>query len=133
MPKTHHTSEDQKKRPHAPALPRMVRDQLKYLEGHTEHLLDGILWLKRKHSMLRPMMYKEISAWRGSERQQPGFMTLRMTLFFSCAQDIANLCLDEHRQTPSIVKIMDKLTGNPLTLEELRRRYSISVFPLTKQ
>jgi hypothetical protein len=114
-------------------LPRHIKNDLKYLEGHAEHLLDGVLWLKRKHSMLRPMRYKEIIAWRGSGKQQPGFLTLRTTLFFSCAQDVANLCLDEHKQSPSILKIMTKLTENRQLLGELRRRYSISVFPVTEE
>ena len=105
-------------------------EDLIYLEGHAEHLLDGLLWLKKKHTIFRPMMDKQLRTWRGSGKQWPGFITIHMTLFFSCALDIANLGLDDDERTPSIAKIVNKLKKNITVRQELRRRYAVTVFPV---
>lgn len=107
--------------------PRHIRDQLKKLEAHAEHLLDGILWLKERHAMFRPMLDKQVLDSRGASRKRHGFMTIRRTLFFSCVLDIANLCLDGDDRTSSITNIVRMLTRDPLLLSELRRKYSVWV------
>lgn len=117
----------------SPLLSPKEEETLNYLEGHAGHLLDGLLWLKKKHTIFRPMMDKQVRAWRGAGRQQPGFITIHMTLFFSCALDIANLCQDHDKRTPSIKKVMSKLKKNPAVREELRRRYAATVFPVTNE
>ncbi len=103
--------------------------QLEKLEAHASHLLDAFIGLRERFALLEPMLFdKEIIQTRGSRGQARGFRILRHSLFLSCAQDIAKLCLDTDTRTPSICKIVDAL--DDLTLrKELEERYAIWVIP----
>lgn len=115
------------------SLPRPHRLQEQKLVAHAEHLLDGVLWLKERHAMFRPMLDKSVMDRRGAGKKRSGFMTIKRTLFFSCVLDIVNLCLDADDRTPSIVKIMKVLTDNPLLIAELRRKFSVWVSSPTEE
>jgi hypothetical protein len=106
-----------------------VPTQIEKLEGHASHLLDAFIGLREKFALLEPMLFnKETIQTRGSRGQARGFSILRHSLFLSCAQDIAKLCLDADARTPSICKIVEAL--DDLTLrKELEERYAIWVIP----
>lgn len=79
--------------------------------------------------MLEPMLFDtEVGEQRGSGAQARGFLTLRHSLFLSCAQDIAKLSLDSDKRTPSINNLMDELEAPQLCMA-LRAKYAIRVVP----
>lgn len=79
--------------------------------------------------MLEPMLFDPaVPKQRGSGAQARGFLTLRHSLFLSCAQDIAKLTLDSDKRTPSIKNLMSSL-GDPLLCKALREKYAIWVLP----
>lgn len=80
------------------------------LEAHASHLLDAFIRLRERYSLLDPMLFDaEVPKSRGSAAQARGFLTLRHSLFLSCAQDIAKLTLDADKRTPSIKRLMAAL------------------------
>ena len=99
------------------------------LEAHASHLLDAFIRLRERYSLLDPMLFDpEVPRSRGSGAQARGFMTLRHSLFISCAQDIANLTLDADKRTPSIKGLMTAL-DDALLCKTLEERYAIWNFP----
>lgn len=103
--------------------------QIEKLEAHASHLLDAFIQLKEKFALLEPMLFdKDVVTTRGSSRQARGFNILRYSLFLSCAQDIAKLCLDSDCRTPSILNIVASLDDVSLR-KELENRHSIWVLP----
>ncbi|UUZ63273.1 hypothetical protein LP417_27240 [Polaromonas sp. P1-6] len=64
--------------------------------------------------------------------QARGFKTLRHSLFLSCAQDIAKLCLDADKRTPSILNLVSGLSDS-LLRGELRERYAIWKLPSVEE
>lgn len=98
-------------------------EQIRKLEAHAGHLLNGFLDLRAKYAMLDPMLFdKSLQAGMGEERTH-GFLLLRHALFLSCAQDIAKLACDRHTRTPSISKIVAALADKNLRAE-LRDNFS---------
>ncbi|EHR70701.1 hypothetical protein BurJ1DRAFT_1843 [Burkholderiales bacterium JOSHI_001] len=84
--------------------------QAEKLEAHARHLLDAFIRLRERYSLLEPMLFDpEVPKLRGSGAQARGFLTLRHSLFLSCAQDIAKLTLDSDKRTPSIKGLMAAL------------------------
>ena len=61
--------------------------QIKKLEAHASHLLDAFIRLRERYSLLDPMLFDpDVPKARGSGIQARGFLTLRHSLFLSCAQ-----------------------------------------------
>ena len=103
--------------------------QIEKLEAHASHLLDAFIGLREKYALLQPMLFdKQVVQARGSFAQARGFQTLRHSLFLSCAQDIAKLCLDADKRTPSILNLVSGLS-DLLLRGELRERYAIWKLP----
>lgn len=98
--------------------------QIEKLQAHTSHLLDAFLRLRERYSLLDPMLFDEqVPKQRGSGTQARGFLTLRHSLFISCAQDIAKLSLDDDKRTPSIWNLMSALDDDVL-YRSLREQYA---------
>ena len=97
--------------------------QLAHAEALAAHLLDRFLSLRQCHALLEPMLFdrKVISA-RGAGKQALGFVTLKNSLFLSCAQEIAKLATDKDRRTPSVCNIVTRLR-EPSLLTILRTQY----------
>jgi hypothetical protein len=75
-------------------------------QAHAEHLLDSFIALRQRYAMLEPMLVdRSVAKTRGAGARQPGFKILRLSLFLTCAQDIAKLSLDADARTPSIRNI----------------------------
>jgi hypothetical protein len=107
--------------------------QIEKLEAHASHLLDAFIGLREKYALLKPMLFdKEVVEARGSFARARGFKTLRHSLFLSCAQDIAKLCLDTDKRTPSIVNLVSGLSDSSLR-SELRERYAIWQIPSVEE
>ncbi|MEH0168672.1 hypothetical protein [Roseateles microcysteis] len=103
--------------------------RIEKLEAHASHLLDAFIRLTERYSLLDPMLFdSEIPKLRGSGKQARGFLTLRHSLFLSCAQDIAKLTLDSDKRTPSIKSLVAALEDAALC-RELRDRFSLWVIP----
>jgi len=103
--------------------------QLEKLEAHTSHLLDAFIRLRERYAMLEPMLFDpDVPKQWGSGARARGFLTLRHSLFLSCAQDIAKLSLDSDKRTPSIKNLMASLDDSILC-QELREKYAIWVIP----
>ena len=103
--------------------------QFEKLEAHASHLLDGFLRLRERYAFLDPMLFsEEVANRRGSGRQARGFITLRHSLFLSCAQDIAKLALDKDPRTPSIRNLIESVQVQS-TADELRDRFAVWVLP----
>lgn len=101
-----------------------LKGQLKKLEGQAEHLLDGVIWLKERYAVLRPMLEQAVIKSHGAGKKRFAFITIQKVLFFSCVLDVAKLCKDADDRTPSMQKIMNTITDNQPLLQELRRRCS---------
>lgn len=103
--------------------------QSEKIEAHASHLLDAFIRLRERYAMLDPMLFvPELPKQWGSGTRARGFLTLRHSLFLSCAQDIAKLVLDSDKRTPSIKNLMTSLE-NPHLCNELREKYAIWVVP----
>jgi len=99
------------------------------LEAHASHLLDAFIRLRERYAMLEPMLFDpDVPKQRGSGEQARGFLTLRHSLFLSCAQDIAKLALDSDKRTPSIKNLMTSLEDSHLC-DVLRDKYAIWKIP----
>ena len=103
--------------------------QAEKLEAHASHLLDSFIRLRERYSLLDPMLFdRDVPKLRGSGSQARGFLTLRHSLFLSCAQDIAKLTLDSDTRTPSIKGLMASLEGDHVC-KVLREKFAIWVTP----
>lgn len=103
--------------------------QFEKLEAHASHLLDAFIRLRERYAMLEPMLFEpDVPKLRGSGAQARGFLTLRHSLFLSCAQDIAKLSLDSDKRTASIKNLMTELE-NPDLCKQLREKYAMWVVP----
>ena len=103
--------------------------QSEKLEAHASHLLDAFIRLRERYAMLEPMLFDPVvPKQRGSGAQARGFLTLRHSLFLSCAQDIVKLTLDSDKRTPSIKNLM-KTLDDPDLCKVLREKYAIWVIP----
>ena len=99
--------------------------QAEKLEAHASHLLDAFIRLRERYSLLEPMLFDaEVPKSRGSGAQARGFLTLRHSLFLSCAQDIAKLTLDADKRTPSIKGLMTALEDMNLC-KSLEERFAV--------
>jgi hypothetical protein len=103
--------------------------QIEKLEAHASHLLDAFIRLTERYSLLDPMLFDtEVPRLRGSGRQARGFLTLRHSLFLSCAQDIAKLTLDSDKRTPSIKGLIAALDDAALC-RALRDHFALWEIP----
>lgn len=103
--------------------------QSEKLEAHASHLLDAFIQLRERYAMLEPMLFDpDVPQQRGSGAQARGFLTLRHSLFLSCAQDIAKLALDADKRTPSIKNLMTSLE-DPHLCKVLREKYAMWEIP----
>jgi hypothetical protein len=106
--------------------------QIEKLEAHASHLLDAFLRLRERYSLLEPMLFHhEVPKLRGSGAQARGFLTLRHSLFLSCAQDIAKLSLDNDKRTPSIRNLIAALDETSCA-HLLRERFAVWHVPLAE-
>ena len=104
--------------------------QSEKLEAHASHLLDAFIQLRERYAMLEPMLLDpRVSQQHGSGAQARGFLTLRNSLFLSCAQDIAKLTFDEDARTPSIKNLISALNKDPLLCVELQKKFAVWKFP----
>ncbi|BAN34287.1 hypothetical protein SCD_n00438 [Sulfuricella denitrificans skB26] len=107
--------------------------QIEKLEGHTSHLLDAFIRLRERYALLEPMLFdQQVPKLRGAGRQARGFLTLRHSLFLSCAQDIAKLSFDSDERTPSIKNLMAALDDSSLT-SSLRERFAVWHLPSVEE
>ena len=107
--------------------------QMEKIEAHASHLLDTFIRLRERYSLLEPMLFQEqVCKLRGSGKQARGFLTLRHSLFLSCAQDIAKLSLDNDKRTPSIKNLMASLDDTALC-EMLCERFATWHVPLAEE
>lgn len=102
----------------------MMQDQIRRLDAHASHLLNGFLDLRAKYALLKPMLLDKDLAERTRGDRVRGFILLRHTLFLSCAQDVAKLCTDTDNRTPSVNKIVDALEDEALR-SRLREMFSV--------
>ena len=98
-------------------------EQIRKLDAHANHLLNGFLDLRAKYAMLEPMLFDKSLQTSMARERAHGFLLLRHTLFLSCAQDVAKLGCDDDKRTPSITKIIDALADDSLRAK-LRDMYS---------
>lgn len=108
-----------------------MQSQAKKLEAHASCLLDAFIRLRERYAMLEPMLFdSNVHKQRGSGTQARGFLTLRSSLFLSCAQDIAKLSLDTHKdkKTPSIKSLMLTL-NEPHLCNRLRQKFAAWEMP----
>lgn len=104
---------------------------VKQLEAHVEHLLDGFITLRERYAILRPMLHdKDVVKNKGSKKQSRGFIIIRNALFLSCCQAIANLCFDKDVRCPSISQTMAKLENN-LLRAEFKEKFTEWTVPVT--
>jgi len=109
--------------------------QVAKLEAHAGHLLDvdAFIRLRERYALLDPMLFNvDVPKARGSGHQKRGFLTLRHSLFLSCAQDIANLTNDSDRRTPSIHNLVAALEDASV-LKALRENFSQWHIPSIEQ
>ena len=107
--------------------------QSEKLKAHASHLLDALIRLRERYSLLDPMLFDpEVPKQRGSGLQARGFLTLRHSLFLSCAQDIAKLTLDSDSRTPSIKKLMSSL-DDAILCNTLREEFAIWESPSVEE
>lgn len=106
--------------------------QVEKIEAHASHLLDAFICLRERYSLLEPMLFhREVPKLRGSGAQARGFLTLRHSLFLSCAQDIAKLSLDNDKRTPSIKNLIAALDETSC-VRLLRERFAVWHVPLAE-
>lgn len=106
--------------------------RIEKLEAHAGHLLDAFIQLKERYALLHPMLFDEkVVAEHGARQRARGFAILKHSLFLSCVQDIAKLCLDKADRTPSIRKLVAALEDERVQVE-LRRRFSVWILPLAE-
>jgi len=104
--------------------------EIKKLQAHAEHLLDGFITLRQRYAMLRPMLHdKDVVKNKGSKKQYRGFIIIRNTLFLSCCQAIANLSFDKQNKCPSIIQTMALLENN-IFRNMLKEKYSAWTTPV---
>ncbi|MSM39510.1 MAG: hypothetical protein GJT30_07810 [Geobacter sp.] len=102
-----------------------MNKQILKLQSHTDHLLSCLLGLKEKFAFLRPMLFDEETVQQyGNGDRFRGFESIKYSLFYGCAQDLARMTLDTTERTPSIAGIIASLQANPHLLRELRIMYS---------
>ena len=107
--------------------------QIEKIEAHASHLLDAFIRLRERYALLHPMLFSpEVPKLRGSGSQARGFLTLRHSLFISCAQDIAKLTLDADHRTPSIKNLVAAIQLDQLR-KILRKRFSEWVVPCIEE
>ncbi|MFI2810769.1 hypothetical protein [Microbulbifer zhoushanensis] len=102
-----------------------MKSKIQKLEGHASQLLDGFIHLREKYALLHPMLFDEnVVKLRGSNLQARGFLTLRHSLFLTCAQDIAKLTFDKDKRAPSIRKLFEELKEHSIS-SSLKDSFSI--------
>ncbi len=107
--------------------------QIEKLQAHTGHLLDAFIALRQRYAMLHPLLFdQEVVKEYGSGLRSHGFLTLRHSLFLSCAQDMAKLSLDKDERTPSIKKLQSALQQETVR-DELREAFAIWVIPSVEE
>ncbi|MEM7612131.1 MAG: hypothetical protein AAF270_10650 [Pseudomonadota bacterium] len=85
-------------------------NQIEKLRAHTAHVLDLAIVLRERYAMLDPLVFDEavVTAFGSTDRAH-GFRILRVSMFLSCAQEIAKICLDRYSSSPSIQSIFETL------------------------
>jgi AbiU2 len=107
--------------------------QIERVQAHASHLLDAFIQLRERYAMLEPMLFvEEVPKSRGAGKQWRGFVTLRNSLFLSCAQDIAKLSLDDDKRTPSLKNLIQALEDDVLR-KALREVYASWHTPLAEE
>jgi len=91
-----------------------MKDLVKKLQGHTNHLLRFFSELLERYAYLEPMFFQEeVIKSFNSVKEGRGFDVIRYSLFFDCIQDVAKMTMDEDKKkkrTPSIKNIMEGLS-----------------------
>ncbi len=101
-----------------------MANEVKKLEAHVEHLLNEFITLRERYAMLRPMLHDEdVVKNKGSKKRYRGFIIIRNSLFLSCCQAIANLCVDKDVRCPSISQIIVKLENSTLR-DKFKKKFS---------
>lgn len=101
-----------------------MSEQIKRLDAHTDHLLNGFLDLRSKYSILEPMLLDKELQKKVSDPRVHGFLLIRHVLFLSCSQDLAKLAFDQDKRSPSLSKIVAALADEGLR-DELRQKYAL--------
>jgi hypothetical protein len=98
--------------------------QIEKLEAYAGHLLDAFILLREQYAMLDPILFdKDVIARHGAKGRARGFNVLTRSLFLSCAQEVAKLCMDSDERTPSIHNLVKALSDDKVR-GELRARYA---------
>jgi hypothetical protein len=107
--------------------------QFEKIEAHASHLLDAFIALRERYALLHPMLFDpDVPKLRGTGNQARGFLTLRQSLFLSCAQDVAKLALDTDTRTPSIKRLVASIQADDVQVI-FRQRFSEWVLPSTEE
>lgn len=77
---------------------------------------------------IRCCLTQNCQSFAGPASKPRGFLTLRNSLFLSCAQDIAKLAVDSDERTPSIKNLVANIQRDQMNVT-LQRRFSEWVVP----
>jgi len=104
-----------------------MEKKIKKIEAYAKCLQEEFVYLRRRFAMLEPMIYDEdFINERSFWNKHVGFHTVRDTLIFACAKDIANICHDGGDRVPSFRSIRRLLSDKNFTvLEVLRENYVV--------
>ena len=105
-----------------------MASQIEKLRAYTGHLLDEVIHLREKYALLEPMIFKKevTGEWSRGHRAR-GFQTLRTSLLYSCAQDVAKIASDSDRRVPSFVNLIGPLANDHLRAR-LREDFAIITY-----
>lgn len=104
--------------------------QIEKLQAFAGHLLDGMIYLRERHAILKPMLADpEVQRNFGGGKRRRGFEVLRYSLLLACIQDIVKLTSDRDSRAPSVHNILDELSDEPLR-SRLRGEFAEWNFPI---
>ena len=101
------------------------------LKAHTDHLVNSYLGLIRKYAFVDPMVFdQEVTEKYGKASKALGFETIRLTIYYSCIQDVANVCSDKDDRSPSVINIIEKIKRKD-PRDFLRKEHTTWSIPIT--
>ena len=93
-----------------------MNTKIRKLKGHSEHLLQSYLAVRKQYEYLEPMVFsrKVADVFNGHEGADV-FHNMRINLYYLCIQDLANLLGDRCSKTPSVENLMNELWDPAIT------------------
>jgi hypothetical protein len=81
--------------------------QIRKLQAHARHSLDGMIYLRERYAILEPMLAdKSVRQDFGSGKRTRGFEVLRYSLLLACIQDLVKITVDTDPRAPSVHNIL---------------------------